>query len=101
MKNGGAHSDQRRGQDDHPEASGKGENRQSAQGQAHSPGERKRLRPPIGIETNAWLEDRSRHLKGESDEADLHETQVETRFEQGVNRRNERLDRVIEQVRKT
>src|SRR4030095_2411886 len=56
---------------------------------------------PIGIPADKRLQNRSRHLKGERDEADLHEAEMEARFEERINCRDERLDGVVEEVGKT
>ena len=101
MENGRAHSNQRRRQKNHSKTSGKRENGQPAQGQAHPPREGERSRPTIRIESNARLQNGRSHLEAERDQTDLDEAEMEARFEQWIDRRDERLDRVVEQVRKT
>ena len=54
----------------------------------------------IRVETNHGLQEGGGQLEGERDEADLREAEPEGRFQDWVDRRNQRLDHVVEQVRK-
>ncbi len=58
-----------------------------------APGRRSVYMPTIG------LQQRGGQLHGERDEPDLREGQIEGRFQDRVDRRNQRLDRVVQQVR--
>ena len=53
----------------------------------------------VGVEADQWLEDRTGHLKGEGDQAHLGEIESERLFDQRIDRGNQRLDCIVEQVR--
>ena len=48
-----------------------------------------------------WLQQRRSHLRGQSDQPDLLEIQVERGLEERVNRRNQRLHHVIQKMAET
>ena len=52
----------------------------------------------VGVEADCRLEDRAGHLEGEGNQADLGEIERERFFEQRIDRRDQRLDRVVEKV---
>ena len=57
-----------------------------------------RLRPFVRKRTYKWLKHRRTHLECKCNEPDLRKTEVERIFHHRVNRRNERLHRVVQQV---
>ncbi len=65
----------------------------------HADHERVRRRPSICVETDDRLEQRRRELLRKGDQTNLREAQLKRRLEDRVNRGNERLDRVVEQMR--
>ena len=67
---------------------------------AHADRQRKWPGFAIGVEPHQGLQHRGGELEGEGDQAHLREGQVERLLEQRVDRRQERLDRVVEHVRK-
>ena len=56
---------------------------------------------PVRIISHHWLEDRRRHLEGQRDQSNLPEIQAIALFQERVNRREERLNRIVEQMRET
>ena len=55
----------------------------------------------IGVEPDKWLKKRSGALKRQSDQADLCKVQMKRVLQDWIYRRNQRLNRVVKQVRKT
>ncbi len=53
----------------------------------------------VGHETQQRLQKGRRHLKGDRDQPDLHKVQVVRLLEQRVQRRDHRLNEVVEQMR--
>ena len=100
VKNGGSHSDERSRAQNHKVMGRMGEKDESGQGQTHPAGERVRLRPSIGVEANERLQDRRGHLKSERDQTDLDEAEMKARLQQWIDRRDERLNRVVEEMGK-
>ena len=95
VENRRAHADERGRTNDHGVVGGVGEKDEPAQSKTHPAGEGIGFRPPIGIPTDERLQDRSGHLKGERDQPDLYETELKAGLEQRINRRDERLNRVV------
>ena len=54
----------------------------------------------VGVDPNDGLEDRRAHLIGKGDRADLHEAQRELTLENRVNGDDQRLNHVVEKMRK-
>jgi hypothetical protein len=78
-----------------------GESQQANHRDAHAHGQGVRLRPVIGIESDDGLEQRSSQLDSKSDKTNLAEIKMERVFEQRINRRHQRLQRVIQEMAKT
>ncbi len=72
---------------------------QAAEARAHPDGQRVGLRPLVGVDADERLQQRCRHLEGESDQPDLSVVEGERVLEDRVDRRQQRLDRVVEEVR--
>ena len=101
VENRRTQADERGRSHHHRVVGGLREKNQTAQGETHPAGERVGLRLPIRVPADERLQDRSGHLKGERDQADLDEAEVKARLEERINRRDKRLDGVVEQMRKT
>jgi hypothetical protein len=52
----------------------------------------------IGVESDQRLEQRGGELKGQREEADLHEIEPEAGLQHRVHRRKQRLHRVVEEM---
>ena len=74
------------------------ERQQTEEGEAHSASEGVGHGTAIGGKSHEGLEKRGGELKGEGDQTQLGEAQLERLFEHGVDRGEQRLDGVIEQV---
>ena len=59
---------------------------------------RVRLRPLVGEETDHGLQQRGRHLEREGQEADLAESEPVVGFQDRINRRQQRLHHVVQQM---
>jgi len=75
-----------------------GEHRQSTEREEGAAREGERRRTAVGVEPDEWLQQRRRDLIGEGDQADLDERQPELHLEIGIDRREQRLQHVIEQM---
>jgi len=75
-----------------------GKGQQTNHGDAHANRERVRLRPAVGVEPHDRLKQRSGQLQREGDPPNLSVIQMEAGFQQRINRRNQRLHRVIQQM---
>jgi hypothetical protein len=73
----------------------------AGQSQRHADRKRIRRRVRVGIDSDDGLENRSGHLKRKRDQSDLPEIEMVRRFENRVNGRYDRLQRVIQQVAHT
>ena len=82
----------------HLVALGEGENGQSGEREECAAGKGERRRTAIGVESDERLQERRRDLIGEGDETDLDERQPELRLEIRIDRREQRLHHVIEQM---
>ena len=82
----GADTDQRGRDQDHEKVIGEGEQEQTAKRHAHAERQRIGLRVLVRIKTNERLQQRSRQLKGERDQADLTETQPEALLQDRIDR---------------
>ena len=72
---------------------------QADQRERHPRDERIRRRPAVGIHADDRLQQRRRQLQRERDEPDLREVQLKRRLQDRIDRRNQRLDRVVQQMR--
>ena len=98
MEDGGAGADQGGGQQQQIEMVRHRQQQEAAEGGAHADGERKGLGMAVGVVPHHRLQDGGRHLEGQRDQADLHETELERALQQRIDRRQQRLDHVVEQM---
>jgi hypothetical protein len=56
------------------------------------------MRLAVGVEAHDRLQQRCGQLKGEGDQADLAEVEIERAFQNRIDRREQRLDDVVEEV---
>ena len=101
VKYGRTHSNKRDRHQNQRQAAGESEQDESDEREAHSDGERVRLWPTIGVETDERLQDRGGELIHQCDQADVSEVELERFLQHGINRRDQRLHRVVQQVRET
>ncbi len=88
-----------RGQQDHGEAADEGQHHDTHQGTQGTQRQQVRRRSAIGEEADPRLQQRGGDLERQGNHADLGETQVVVGLEHRVDRRQHRLDQVIDQVR--
>jgi len=93
-----SHSYQRRSKQERSEAPCNGEKHQSHEREPHTHGQRVWLVPPVGIEPYGWLKYRGGHLIGQSDKPNLREAEVKRVFQDGVDRWNQRLHHVVQEM---
>ena len=74
------------------------EQQQPAQTERHPDRERLRLRPPIRVVAHERLQQRRRHLVHERDEPNMTEVEAERALEDRIDRRQQRLHHVVQQV---
>ena len=72
------------------------EEEQADQTEAHAGRERIGLRAPVGEEADEGLEERRGHLEDEGDQPDLAEIELKAVLEDRIDRRQERLDGVVQ-----
>ena len=101
MKHRRAHADQGRGQQQCRQLAGHRQQDQPAERAGHTHRQRIGLGPPVGIQADDRLQQRCRDLVGQRDQADLAETQVMTAFEHRIQREDQRLHHVVQQMGKT
>ena len=99
MENRGPRADQCRRRQHAGVIRREGQGHDADQREAHARAERIRLRMLVGINTDDGLQEGCASLIGQRDGADLHETQVKFPLEQGINRHDQRLHHVVEEVR--
>ena len=75
-----------------------GERQQACKRREHADGQRIGLRSPVGVAADKRLEKRRRDLENESNDADLGKAQRIIVFEDRIDRRQQRLDHVIQHV---
>ena len=80
---------------------GKCEQEQTHQGEAHANGESVRLRALVGIKPGEWLQDGRSHLEDQRDDANLCKREVELILHNRVDRGDNRLNHIIQEVRNT
>src|ERR1700730_14772314 len=98
VKHSGANAHERSRSEDGSVAGGQRESQQSGQGDTHAHREGIGLRPAVGMETDERLEDGGRQLLGEGDQAYLAEIEMEGILEERIDRGNQRLQRVVQEV---
>jgi hypothetical protein len=75
-----------------------GEQRQAGEGEGHAGGERIGPGTRVGVAADQRLQDGGRDLVGEGHDPDLPEGQVVTVLEHGIQRRQQRLHHIVEQM---
>ncbi len=75
------------------------EQQQTEEGKSHADGERERLRLFVGEMSDQWLQQRGGELERQRDQADLGEVERIAFLQDRIDRRNQRLHGVIEEVR--
>ncbi len=98
MEDRRADADQRGGREHSREMVGPRQEQQTRQRESHADGQRLRLRLAIGEIADHRLEERRGELVGERDQADVPEVERERGLEDRIDRRQQRLDHVVEQV---
>src|SRR6267154_979138 len=98
MENGGAHADHSGSNEDCPISRSKRERDEPNEGDTHAKHQRVGFGISISVKLNDRLEDGAHHMERESDEPDLRNAEVERILQKRINRRHQRLDRVIEQM---
>ncbi len=101
MKNRRPDADERDRDQDERETAGEGEDDEADERETHPERERVGLRPAIGVEPHKRLEKRGGELVHERDQSDVPEVELERVFQNRINRRDERLHGVVEQMRET
>ncbi|CAM2158991.1 hypothetical protein PT2222_50047 [Paraburkholderia tropica] len=101
MEHRRAAANQRGGDQQHAEARRDRHQQQAAEREAHADGQRIRHRALVRIDADERLQHRRRDLVRERDQADLRERQREVVLEHRIDGQDQRLDHVVEQVRKT
>ena len=94
----GAHAHQGDGQQQPTIAAGEREQQQPEQGEAHAGGEAEGDRPLVGDMADHRLKHAGGELVDEGDGTDLAEAQPEARLEDRVDRRQQRLHHVVQQM---
>jgi len=77
------------------------EQQQTAERKSHADGERERLRLAVGKMSDHRLQQRRGELERQRDQADLREIERIARFQDRIDRRNQRLHGVVEEMRET
>ena len=98
VKHGGADPDQGGRREHHAVMACDRQQQQSRQREAHADGERLRRGAAIGVVADHRLQQRRRQLVDQRDQADVAEVELKRLFEDRVDRRQQRLDHVVEQV---
>jgi hypothetical protein len=75
------------------------EQQQAEEGKSHAKGERKRLRLAVGEMSDHRLQQRCGELERQCDQSDLREVERVTLFQDRIDRRNQRLHGVVEEMR--
>ena len=101
MKDRGTGSHQRCGDQHNGIAACDRKQQQTDQRRAHADREREGLRTFVCVKAHRWLQQRGGELKGERDQPNLREVKIELCFKKGVERWDERLNQVVEQMTKT
>ncbi len=96
----GAGAHHGRGQQQDGEGRRHRQREQPGQGAAHAHCQRVGLGIFVGVVTHQRLQQRGGELIGKGDQTDLGEIQVEIGLEQRIDRQNQRLDHVVEEMRK-
>ena len=98
VEDGRADADQRRGDEQHRIGRRHRQQQQAHEAGSHADGQRIRHRPAVGDHADNRLEQRGGQLEDEGDQADLRERQGEVLLQHRIDRRQQRLDRVVEEM---
>jgi hypothetical protein len=98
MKDRGAHADEAGADQEPVEGRGDGEQEEAAEGEGHPGGEGVGLGALVGELADDGLEEGGDDLVGESEEAEVGEVEVKLALEDRVDRREQRLHHVVEEV---
>ena len=101
MENRRSHANESGGNQEQSIAARNGQQDETKKCHSHAHGQRKRHRPVVCVEPDNRLEDRGSQLKGERNQAHLAEGQLKALLQQRVDRRYDRLDGVVKQMRET
>ncbi len=93
-----APADEGDGQQDGKKAARRGEREESCEGETHSRGKGVGAGMEVGAPSHEGLQQRRGHLEYQRNDPDLGKGEAEVLFEQRVDRRNDRLHHVVEQV---
>src|SRR5260370_2866449 len=96
----GADAHERRGGENCAEARSHCKSQQTNQCNSHAYGKGIRLRAAVGIKADERLEDGGGHLRYERDQTHLTEIQMEGVLQERVDRRDQRLQRIVQEVAK-
>ncbi len=99
MEDRRADADAGRGQQQQRIAAGGGEADEASQGEPHADHHRIRHRMLVGVEPDQRLQQRGRDLEGQRHQPDLTEIERIGGLDDRIDRRDQRLDHVVEQVR--
>ncbi|MCY1228443.1 hypothetical protein D9M72_407600 [compost metagenome] len=91
-------ADQRSGHQQHAVARRHRQQQQARQRERHGDGQRMRLGMLVGVQAHHRLQQRRRDLVGHGQQANLGEAQVEAPLEHRIDRQDQRLDHVVEEV---
>ena len=100
VKDRAADADDRDRDQDQRVGAGEGEQREADQRKGHARGQNSVHRSPVEAHTDQRLEERGRDLEDEGDRSDLEERQRELVPKHRIERRRQRLHRVVEHVRR-
>ena len=100
MKYGGAHPDERSSQQERRKRQRHGQQQQTYESTNHAERQGVGHGPAVSILADKRLQDRCRHLEREGQQTDLTEVQMKLSFENGVDRWQQRLHRVIQEMAK-
>ena len=98
MEDGRAQADHRGAEHEHGVGRGPCKHQEPAKGRAHADGQRERERTAVRIKPHHRLEQRGGDIEGERDDADLGEIEREGILQHRVDRRQQRLDHVVEEM---
>jgi hypothetical protein len=98
VKHGRANPDQGGRREHHAVVACDRQQQQSRQREAHADGERLRRGAAIGVVADHRLQQRRRRLVDQRDQADVAEVELKRLLEDRVDRRQQRLDHVVEQM---
>jgi hypothetical protein len=99
MEDRRSRADQHGADQQHRIAAGVRQHDEADECRAHADDQRVGLRPAVGIEADDGLQQRGGELEGQRDEADLAEVEAVGVLDQRIDRRQQRLHHVVEQMR--